>query len=101
MKHSFGNNLESMMKKKNFSARSLSKQINVPYKTVQEWIGSTGRMPRDPEVLRKLADIFNCTVYYLLYGEEDPKTLIGEILERTEIHTGLYEITIKKVKKIK
>ncbi len=94
----FGNNLESLMKQKNLSVRTLSKQINTPYKTVQEWVGTNSRMPRDPEVLRKLSEFFNCSVYYLLFGKEDPKSLIGEILEKTEIHTGMYEITIKKVK---
>ena len=86
------------MKQKNLSVRTLSKQINTPYKTVQEWVGTNSRMPRDPEVLRKLSEFFNCSVYYLLFGKEDPKSLIGEILEKTEIHTGMYEITIKKVK---
>jgi hypothetical protein len=55
-------------------------------------------MPRDPQVLKKLAEYFDCSVYFLLFGEEDPKSLIGEILEKTEIHTGIYEISIKKVK---
>jgi transcriptional regulator with XRE-family HTH domain len=95
---SFGRNLESLMQEKNLSTRTLAKNINLPYKTVQEWLGANFRMPRDPQVLKKLAEYFDCSVYFLLFGEEDPKSLIGEILEKTEIHTGIYEISIKKVK---
>ena len=50
------------------------------------------------ELQEKLAEYFDCSVYFLLFGEEDPKSLIGEILEKTEIHTGMYETSIKKVK---
>jgi len=94
----FGGILEKLMQGKPISARALAKKLNIPYKTVQEWIGSNSRMPRDPEVLKKLSDYFGCSVYFLLFGEEDPKSFIGEMLEKTEIHTGLYEISIKKVK---
>ena len=39
------------------------------------------------------------SVHYLLYGEEDPKSIIGELLEKAEIMTGLFEITVKKISK--
>ena len=98
MESRFGKNLESLMQDKNLSTRALAKNINLPYKTVQEWLGANSRMPRDPQILKKIAEYFDCSVYFLLFGEEDPKSLIGQILEKTEIHTGLYEITIKKVR---
>lgn len=94
----FGKNLESLMRQKSISARALAKKLNIPYKTVQEWIGTDARMPRDPNILKKLSSFFDCSVYFILFGEEDPKSFIGEILEKTEIHTGLYEISIRKVK---
>ena len=98
MSSNFGRNLEMLMQEKNLSTRALAKNINLPYKTVQEWLGANSRMPRDPQVLKKLAEYFDCSVHFLLFGEEDPKSLIGEILEKTEIHSGMYEISIKRVK---
>jgi transcriptional regulator with XRE-family HTH domain len=98
MESCFGKNLESLMKQRPVSARALAKKLNIPYKTVQEWIGADARMPRNPDILKDLAEYFDCSVYYLLFGREDPKSMIGEILEKTEIHTGLYEITIKRIK---
>jgi len=92
----FGDRLKQLMKKKNLTGKKLSRDLNISYNSIQEWLSS--RMPRDPQVLKKLSNYFNVSVYFLLYGEEDPTSLISSILEKTEIHTGLYEITVKKVK---
>jgi hypothetical protein len=32
-----------------------------------------------------------------MYGTEDPYNLLDNLLQKTEVHTGMYEITIKKV----
>ena len=94
----FGENLQKLMSERNLSGRDLAKQLRIPYKTLQDWIGPGARMPRDPEILKKLAKYFNRSVHWILFGEEDPHNLISEILEKSEIHTGLYEITVKRVK---
>ena len=98
MSKTFGEVLKQLMSERNLSVSQLAKAINCPSKTVQEWLGPHGRIPRDLDVLKRLAQHFHCSTHALLFGEEDPRGLIGEILEKTEIHTGLYEITIKKVK---
>lgn len=98
MSLTFGVTLENLMKQRPISARALSKKINISYKTIQEWLGRDARMPRDPNVLKKLAEFFDCSVHFLLFGTEDSKSLMGEILDKTEIHTGMYEITVKRVK---
>jgi transcriptional regulator with XRE-family HTH domain len=97
MARSFGENLETLMREKRFSVSVIAKELSMPAKTVHEWVGKDGRMPRNPDVLKRLADLLNVTVYFLLYGEEDPRSPLNHFLEKTEIHTGMYEITIKKV----
>lgn len=97
MKRNFGDILQSLMEERKISGRSLAKELGVPYKTLQEWLGPGARMPRDPEVLKKVSDYFKVSVHFLLFGKEDERSLIGEILDKTEIHTGLYEITVKRV----
>jgi len=92
----FGERLKSLMAEKNLSAKALSRKLGVPYNTLQEWLSS--RIPRNPESLKKISAYFNISVHFLLFGEEDPSSLIGNILEKTEIHTALYEISIKRVK---
>jgi len=94
----FGENLKEMMTKKRVGVTELAKAINEPVKTVQEWVGSGARTPRKLEKIKKVAEFFNVSTHFLLYGEEDPRSGIGILLEKTEIHTGLYEIVIRKVK---
>jgi transcriptional regulator with XRE-family HTH domain len=94
----FGEILEILMADKRISISTLAKDLKVPSRTVQEWIGKAGRVPRNLESIKKLAEYFDVSVHYLLFGEEDPRSLIDNILEKTAIHTGMYEITIKKVK---
>jgi len=98
MKKTFGEILETLMKEERVSIRQLSSELNVSSKSVQEWVGANGRMPRNPEVLKKIASYFKCSVHFLLFGEEDSNNPINMILDKTEIHSGLYEISIRKVK---
>jgi len=96
-KMTFGENLKALMEAHRLSVSELAKGLGESPKTVQEWVGSGGRTPRKLEAIRKLADYFECSIHFLLYGEEDPKSALGILMDKTEIHTGLYEITIKKV----
>jgi transcriptional regulator with XRE-family HTH domain len=97
----FGEILESLMKKRKLTIRALAAQLDISPKTVQEWIGKGGRMPRNPDIIKRLAKSFDISVHYLLFGEEDEIGSLKDIFESSEIHTGLYEITIKKVNKKK
>lgn len=94
----FGEILENLMADKRVSISILAKDLAVPAKTVQEWVGKGGRVPRNLESIKKLSEYFDVSVHYLLFGEEDTRNIINDILEKTEIHTGMYEITIKKVR---
>ena len=95
VKSKFGTNLESLLRANRVSPRQLAKEIDVPYKTLMDWIAAN-RMPRDPITLKKITNYFNCSLEFLLFGG-DAKPLIQDLLEKTEIHTGLYEISIRKV----
>jgi transcriptional regulator with XRE-family HTH domain len=91
----FAKTLKKIIRQKAMTTGELAKEINVSPKTINDWL--TGRTPRDLDAVKRCAEVLGVTVHYLLYGEEDRRNLIEEILERTEIHTGLYEISIKKV----
>ena len=93
----FGKTLENLITKKNMSIRQFAQAIDVSPKTAQEWVGKEGRFPSNPEIIKKIANLFEISVHELLYGEADPREFLGSILEKTEIHTGLYEITVRRV----
>jgi len=98
MADNFGNNIKKLLKKKNLSVSRFAKDINTAQKTVDDWIKHPDRIPRDTKTLKRISEYFDCSVHWLLFGEDDPTNFISNILEKTEIHTGLYEISIKKVK---
>ena len=100
MKKSFGENLEHLMKEHRVTAKKLSQDLPVPYKSVQDWLASSGtkRMPRDPEVLKKLAEYFNCSIEFLLFGiDETKKVGLEDLLQSVSVHSGLYRINIERV----
>ncbi|WP_413944428.1 helix-turn-helix domain-containing protein [Bdellovibrio sp. HCB-162] len=100
-KNIFGNTLKALLGQKRLTAKDLSRDLSIPYRTVQEWIGNDERIPREAETIKALANYFGVSTHYLLFGERDPRGDLAEFLDKTEIHTGLYEITIKKVKTTK
>ncbi len=94
---SFGERLEQLCKSKGTTAAELARRISVSKTTVHDWIGRSGRMPRDPEHLKKLCDFFNVSSAYLLWGEEEKTISLDELISKTDIHTGMYQITIQKI----
>jgi len=91
----FATTLKDLIRQQGLTTAKLAKRINVSPKTISDWL--TGRTPRDLDAVKRCAETFQVSVHYLLYGEDDPRNLISKILEKTEIHTGLYEVSIRKV----
>lgn len=91
----FAKTLKTILRQKAKTTGDLAREINVSPKTIQDWL--TGRTPRDLDAVRRCAEYLGVSVHFLLYGENDGHNLIEQVLEKTELHTGLYEITIKKV----
>ena len=93
----FGNNLRQLLKENKLSVKEFAEKLDMPIKTVTEW-SAKGRLPRDLNVIKKIASILNWSTHRVLFGEEDPKGLIEESLNNLEIHTGLYQISVKRIK---
>lgn len=94
-KNDFGKRLEELCKQKSISVSELSRRIGVSSKTIYEWMGADGRLPRDPDHLKALSEFFGVSLEHLLFGEETRIT-IDSLISKTEVHTGLYEITIRR-----
>lgn len=93
----FDKTLKRLIRQRGTTTGELAKKIKVPAKTISDWL--TGRTPRDLDAVKRCADVLGVSVHFLLYGEDDRRNIIDEILEKTEVHTGLYEISIRKVSK--
>lgn len=88
-------NLQALIRARGITTVALSRAIGSSPKTIGEWL--TGRMPRDLNAIRKCAAYFDISVHKLLYGEEDPKYSLENLLASATIHTGVYQITIRKI----
>ena len=92
----FGARLETLCRDRGIPINELARRISVSSTTVHEWIGKSGRLPRNPDHLKKLSDFFRVSLEFLLFGEEQNPS-IEAFLQKSEIHTGLHAITINKV----
>lgn len=97
-KNEFGQRLERLCKERGIAVNELARRISISSKTVHEWVGSSGRLPRNPDHIKALAQFFNVGVEFLLFGEENHINL-ESLISKSEIHTGLYEISIRRVSK--
>lgn len=95
-KNEFGERLEKLCKERGIAVNELARRISISSKTVHEWVGTSGRLPRNPQHLKALSQFFSVSVDFLLFGEENQITLDG-LISKTDLHTGLYEISIRRV----
>lgn len=93
----FGTQLEKLCRERGISINELARRLSISSKTVHEWVGKSSRLPRNPEHLKKLSEFFSVSLEYLLFGKECDRIFSDSFSMRSDIHTGLYEITIKKV----
>ncbi|MBX2995386.1 MAG: helix-turn-helix transcriptional regulator [Bdellovibrionaceae bacterium] len=96
-KTDFGQRIEMLCEQKEITPNELARRISIPRTSVHEWVGASGRVPRNLEHLKKLCDFFDVSASFLLWGEDEKTPTLESFISKTEIHTGLYEITLKKV----
>lgn len=95
MKLSIGPTLTHLMHEQRRTLREVSEATGVSKSTLSEW--STNRRPKDPVQVCKVADFLGVSMHFLLFGEEDRKEPLTRIM-REEFFSGVFEITIKRVK---
>ena len=93
----FGENLQRKILSRYKSVSAFAKETGINKKTLEGWIGKGARFPSKPEYIKSMAEALDVSVHELLFGVMDNKEPFAAMLEKTEIHTGLYEISIKKV----
>ena len=95
-RNEFGERLERLCKERGIAVNELARRISISSKTVHEWVGTSGRLPRNPQHLKALSQFFGVSLDFLLFGEENHINL-ENLISKTELHTGLYEISIRRV----
>ena len=85
--------LRELINEHDITVASLARKTGVPKTNINSWL--TGTAP-NIEQLYKVAQFFDVPIEYLAFGKEvdDP---MSEFMDKFHVHTGLYEISIKKV----
>lgn len=88
-------NLKQLLEEKEITVGTLSKACGVPKSTISTWLA--GRTP-DLIQLDTVARYLGTNIEALAFGRNQ-EDLFSQLFEKLEIHTGLYEINIKKIVK--
>ncbi|MBR3803908.1 MAG: helix-turn-helix transcriptional regulator [Clostridia bacterium] len=71
----FSSIFRSLLSEQGFTQQSIANKLNTTQQTVSRWIN--GQNEPDLKMLNSLADIFNCSVDYLLGREDDFGVIAG------------------------
>lgn len=89
--------LTALMKEQRLSLREVSKGCGVPTSTLSEW--QSGRSPKNPVQVAKVAEFLGVSLHRLLFGVEDSRGLGAiEKIITDDLFKGTFEITLKRVK---
>jgi len=87
--------LKKLMKDKGVSSRSLSKECSIPLSTIGSYL-SGKKASYSPEHLDGLAQYFNVTLDYLLFGVEKTPTNL-DLLPTEDIFQGWLKVKVQRV----
>lgn len=91
----FKDNLKKIFDERNLSASKISASTGIPRSNIEKWLG--GSNPNLKQV-QELATFLGMSLDELISGKKKSE-LLDEFLNKVEIHSGLYELNIKKVKR--
>ena len=99
MKLELHKNLKTLLEREGMTASQLARVTKVPNSTIANWL--SGLEPRNLIQLKKIAEYFDVTVDFLLYGNkritQRKNSLISEFDE--EINAGVFEVVLRRIKR--
>lgn len=90
------NILKKLLYENDINSAQLARKCGIPPQTINNWL--SGQEPRSLSQIKAVADYFDVTVDYLVYGiSEKKKDKIEDYAE--EINAGTFEVVLRRVKK--
>lgn len=93
----FSENLKNHIQEHNLSLKDLALKIEVPPSTVHGWLN--GIHPKSILTIKKIADLFNCSVDKLCFDDEVENLVIEDIDHNGIINIGKnrYKVLLEKI----
>ena len=88
-------NLKKILKERNLNASSVSSVTDVPRSNIERWL--SGGNP-DLNQLLIVAKFLGLSIDELITGKR-PGNSFDDLIEKFEVHSGMYEISVKKINK--
>lgn len=82
-------NLRQLLKTKGMTVTALSKQAKIPLQTLNNWL--SGSKPKDFDQVKAVADVFGVTLDYLVYGIEQEKIKVNDL-----VAFGSFDVFLKR-----
>lgn len=95
MEIKIGTMLRSILRERDLTLKEVSQKCGVSISTLHEW--ENNRAPKNPIQVAKVAQCLGISLHYLLFGFKDPEEALERII-KNEVFSGVYEISLKKVK---
>lgn len=94
-------NLKKLLRERGVSVAQLSRAVNVSPQTLSNWANS--QKPADITQVKRVADYFKISIDSLCFGASpEPFKTRNAIKDYDdEISAGIYEVVLRKVKKLK
>ena len=87
--------LKKLLNEHDITAAQLARACKIAPQTINNWL--SGQEPRSLNQIKVVADYFDVTVDYLVYGKEEKKEKIQDYEE--EINAGVFEVVLRRVKR--
>ena len=86
--------LKKLIDENDLTAAQLARLTKVPPQTLNNWL--SGQMPGNLDQLKAVADYFEVSLDFLVYGDGN----IKEVFEnhRDEINAGIFQVILKKTR---
>ena len=91
-------NLQRICRERKISVTELARKSKVPQPTIHGWV--TGRKVQNIDDLKKVCDVLEVSLHFLLYNQPDPYEVPSEEILK-ELFRGDIRVTIQKIERLK
>lgn len=95
--------LKNLLHENDLTAAQLARATKIPPQTINNWL--SGQEPRSLNQIKAVADYFEISVDFLVYGSSIKKSYLKENLIEPiaqfeeEINAGVFEVVLRRVRK--
>lgn len=91
-----GTMIQKLCKERSWTIAKLAREAGVPVQTIHNW--SVAKASVNPDQVKRVSDVLDVSLHYLLYGQNDPHEPRGEEILR-ELFTGDVRVTLHRIER--